>query len=564
MPASKTNTTRERWVPTLTISVLIAHLEIRRRLRKLRAQDVWLALMALSAIAIVVTLPLLYGITRDWGSAFATGDTSATATVTLALAATWLLLTVFAIVSAVGSYGEIDNEAGVLTVRPAKDVAGGLLLSAIAYYLPFVVVPFGAGYLGLAVGTGTPLPFVGGLVATTVTLVTACAVGYPIGLACKGLIRRSEHLSRLKPVLGVVAAVAYFWIMFSGRFVTLVEAIEPALLDSPLGLLGDLALLTTPGAGASTANALLALLLAGIVLPIATVGTVGAARYAWYVDRVRDSDDETDEADDSTQSSTARLDAILAPFCRRPGTLGVASTALVRAYRAPLQLVFVVGPLLGVLPFLEEFVRTGTAPEYAPWLIVCYGAWAAGTAFPLNLLGNQGLVLPTVLTARSDGRHVVHGSILAASLTLGPLTAIAAVGVGHVAGRPIGDLLSIAVVALGTVVAGAVVAAGFGALFPRFRSIDFSGTRSAVPPSKAAFSLFSMMVALSIYTIAILSDELIRGLASAVLSDRLPIDRTVSPAELETAAWFVAPLLVLAVPVAYAIAVRRVERYTIA
>ncbi len=552
-------TSRDGHVPSIGVGLLIARVEIRRSVRKLREQDVWLAVLVLGAVGVLLSLPILFGHTREWGVDLAAGETSVASTVAMALAVVWLLFALFAVVSAVGEYGEIDNESGMLTIRPPKDVACGLLLSATVWYAPFAFVPLGVGFLGLSVGAGSPLAFVGGVVATTVLLVTAVATGYPVGLALKGVIRRSERLSSLKPILAVVVTVAYVWIMATGKLLVIAETLEPVLLAPPLGWLGDLALVTTPGADASIARAAGALVLAVVVLPAAALGTTASAGYAWYADRAWDSCEGDRHGDD--HSSPGRVAATLALVCRRPGTLGVATTTLVRAYRAPLQLVFAAVPLLGALPLFERVIATGTAPPFVPWVVLLYGAWAAGTAFPLNALGNQGSTLPTALTARADGACVVHGTVVAAVVTVTPLTAVAAVGMGYLAGRSPADLLVLTALSPVVVTAGAVLAAGLGARFPRFRSIDVAGSRTAVPPSKSAFALFSLLITLAVYAVAVLADETIRSLAVVVLSERLPYGLSITATTLETVASVVAPLLALAVPAAYLLAVRRIDSY---
>lgn len=559
--ATPTADSRQGRFPSPAISAAIARVELRRGLRRIREQDVWLAVMAVGALAVLVTLPTLFGAAHGWGAELAAGDAESTGLLITLFAVMWVLFFGITIASAVGSYGEVDNEAGMLTIRPPKDVAGGLLASTALWLAPYLIAPL-VGLLGLAAGAGTPAPLAGGIPAIALLLITAVAAGYPLGVAIKAGMLRSALLSRLKPVIGAVVAVIYFWIMFAGHVFAIVAAIAPALYASPIGWLGDLALLTTPGADVSIARAAGAVALSSIVVPVGTLATVRAGRYAWYADEARSTEDDADgEGDSEGDAATERLAAALGIVARRPGTVGVATTTLVRAYRAPLQLVFVALPLLVALPTFERIATTGTAPAYAPWMVMLYGAWAAGTAFPLNALGNQGPTLPALLTARADGRRVVHGTVLAAVLPFGPLTAVLAAGAARLAGRSSEAIVAFAGLSLVVVAAGAVVAAGLGALFPRFETIDVSGDRTATPPSKAAFSLFSMAVALAVNAVGVLSDEVLATLLSAALSERLPGGIDVSAAALETAAWVAVPLLVVAVPVAYRLAVRRIDDY---
>ncbi|WP_164471758.1 hypothetical protein [Halosimplex salinum] len=537
-------------------------------LRRIRSQDVWLALVAVSSLAVLAVLPILFGVASDWGASFASGDAGPAATVGLLVAVAWVFQVAMAVVAGVGSYGEVDNEAGMLTIRPPKDVAGGMLLMNTVSYAVYLLVPFVAGFAGLSAGVGSPLPLAGGLAAVVAILASSMAIGYPVGLAIKGVVRRSGTLSRLKPVIGGVVVVAYFWIMFAGHLPALVDALEPATSGPPLGWLGDLALVTTPGAGASPLRAAGALALALVLVPVGTLATVRAATYAWYADPSRDDGDEvegegTAPAARTASAGTPPLDRVLGHLTRRQGTLGVASVTLVRAYRAPLQLVFVAAPLLFALPMVEGVVATGTVPDYAPWFAMFYGAWAAGTAFPLNLVGNQGATLPALLTARADGRQVVHGSVLAAVLPLAPVTAALAAAAAHAGGRSTTAVAAIGALSVAVVAAGALIAAGLGALFPRFDGIDVSGGRSAVPPSKAAFALFSLVVVLAVTAAGVLTDEVYHLLIHALLSEYLPFGLSVTLDGLETVSVGVAVAVAAAVPAAYLLAVRRIDDYRI-
>ena len=540
--------------------------------RRVRSQDVWLALVALGSLAVLAVLPLVFDVARDWGVAFAGGDAAPASTVELLVASGWVFVLAMGAVAGVGSYGEIDEPAGMLTIRPPKDVAGGLLLMNAAGYVPYVALPLGIGFAGIAAGAGTPLPLVGGLLGTVALLVSGMAIGYPVGLALKGAVRRSAWLSRLKPVLGGTVAVAYFWVMFAGHLPALVDALEPVLRGPPLVWLGDLALLTTAGADASPLGAAAAVGLTLALVPLGALATVEAATFAWFVDDQQDTGGDADADSDSEAAAatasaeptgSARLGDALGLVCRRQGTAGVAATTLVRAYRAPLQLVFAAVPLLFALPMAEGALASGTVPSYAPWFAMLYGAWAAGVAAPLNLLGNQGATLPGLLTSRASGRDVVHGHVLAVVAPVAPVVAVLAGAAARASGRSTTEAVGFGALSLVVVAGGAVVAAALGARFPRFDGIDVTGDRTAKPPSKAAFALYSVLVSLGVTAAGVLTDEVYLLLVHSLLAPRLPFGIGLTVAGLERAALGVAVVLAAAVPAAYALAVRRIDGYRI-
>ncbi|ELZ20237.1 hypothetical protein C475_20727 [Halosimplex carlsbadense 2-9-1] len=556
--------------PSPSVSATVARVELRRMFRRVRAQDVWLALVVLGSLAALAMLPIAFDAASAWGATLASGDAAPASTLSLLVASGWVLVLAMGVVAGVGSYGEIDEPAGMLTVRPPKDVAGGLLLMNAVGYVPYVVVPFGVGFAGLAVGAGTPLVLLGGVAATAALLASAMAIGYPVGLALKGAIHRSKWLSRLKPVVGAVVVVAYFWVTFAGRLPALVDALEPVLRGPPLAWLSDLALVTTPGADASPLGAAAALGLSVIVVPVGTLATVRAAEFAWFADEQRDSGAEAEPGEGSSAASgtgtptgSTRLGDVLGLVCRRQGTAGVAATTLVRAYRAPLQLLFAAVPLLFALPMAEGALASGTVPSYAPWFAMLYGAWVAGVAAPLNLLGNQGATLPGLLTSRASGREVVHGHLLAVVAPVAPVAAVLSGAAARATGRSTAEAVGFAGLALVVVAGGAVVAAALGARFPRFDGIDVTADRTATPPSKVAFALYSILASLGVSAAGVLTDELYRVVIHSLLAPRLPFGLSLSVGGLERVALGVAIALVAAVPVAYVLAVRRVSGYYI-
>ena len=553
------STSREGRFPSPSISYLIAVVESRRSWRKVRDQDLWLALSALGVLFLLVSIPIVFAVARGFGNSLAGGEASLSLAFTLVVVF-WIAIASFGVMSGVGSEGEVDNQAAILTIRPPKDVAGGLLLAMVLGYAPFVLLPTAAAGAGLAVGLGTPTPLLGLFAAALLLLLTAVTAGYATGLVLKGLFRRSTWLEQLKPAIGAIVVVGYFWLSTTGRLARILADAGDALSGSPLGWLADLAFLTTPAAGTPPLNAVGVIALSAFFLPVGVLAVVRAAEFAWYVDGLRERSDTEETDEPRTRTWGERLDSALAPFCR-PATRGVATAVLVRAYRNPLQIVYVVVPFLFVLPAIETTVRTGVVPDWLPWLVLLYGAWAGGAAFPLNVLGNQGATLPMLLTTCARGRQVIHGYVLAAVLALAPLTIAGGVATAYAAGRSTATTLAVGLAAPVAVVAGAVLAAAAGAAFPRFGSIDLTGSTRAVLPSKTAFGLFSFVAALAVTAVGVLADELYALVMSGLLSTHLPYGIAVEVGTLETGARLVALCFLIGLPLAYRFAARRIDSY---
>lgn len=546
-------------MPSLRYSWEIARVDLVRGYRWVRQQDFWLAFTVLMGGISAFLLWQTFEATRAVGSTLATGGATPAWLVT-ATSVTWLFLTVLLAGDGAGSNGDLANDGQYLTIRPAADVVGGKLLAAAVKFSVYTVGLGLAAGAGLAAGTNSLRPFVGMAAVVVGIPATAAAVGYPIGFAVKGLIRRTENLGRITTVIGVALGFAYVTLSVTGELLTVVERLEPVLQAPPLAWFGHLALATTPNASVDGTGALVLLGL----MPVAGIGgtllAVPAARYAWLADPGTASDSRDTER---PTAPTHRVDAVLDVVCRAPATRGIASTTLLRAVRSPLQFVFVAPPLLAAIAFVETAVTSGTVPWYVPWFVVWYGAWAAGAVMPLNPLGNQGSMLPTLLTAPARGRHVVHGNVVAAALLGAPLTAGVAIAAGYLAGSSTPVLAVLGVAGVAAVLGSAVIATGIGSVFPRFEAVRFDASRQAVPPSKRAYGLFSTTLSLVVAAAAFASDETARAVGSLLLSRWLPWGIDVGADAVLALSWVVLLAGAAAIPLAYRTAVRRIETFQV-
>lgn len=211
---------------------------------------------------------------------------------------------------------------------------------------------------------------------------------------------------------------------------------------------------------------------------------------------------------------------------------------------------------MAAIPVGERLLETGELPWHAPWLAIWYGSWAADMSVPLNPLGNQGGTLPALLTSPADGRHVLHGHVLAAVLPVAPVTASVAATAGLLDGRPTMDLAVLGIGAVGAVLAATVLAAGIGSVFPRFEAVDFGGARQAAPPSKGAYGVFSAVLSVAVVAVATISDDTANTVTVRLLSAWLPLGLDVGVTALTTGGWAIMGPVTVAVPVAYLIAVR--------
>ncbi|MDL0127494.1 hypothetical protein, partial [Halobacterium salinarum] len=368
-------------VPDAEAAVELARVDLVRGYRKLRGQDFWLLYGALSAVGFALITVYAYSLGHDTGVALAAGETPwfAAGGAATAWSVAWLFTVAMLVVEAVGSNGDLDNDGHYLTLRPTADITAGKLASAAVKLAGFMLFPALGLALGLSLGLGTPVPVLGVVAAATVTVTSAAATGYPVGFLLKGVVRRSNVLTQLKPVLGVGIGLGYFAVMLTGEFTTAIDALRPVLRAPPLCWLGDLSLATTPGVTPGATGVAGAFALGVVVAGAGVLLAVPAARYAWRADGMA----STESDGEPTTAPDHAVDRLLGVLTRAPATHGVASTALLQIYRSPLRLVFVAFPLVGAIPVGEQVLAGGTVPRYAPWLAVWYGAWAGGAALPL-------------------------------------------------------------------------------------------------------------------------------------------------------------------------------------
>ncbi|WP_220132770.1 hypothetical protein [Halorhabdus salina] len=544
-------------VPSLRQTWELTRVDLLRGYRWVRQQDFWLAFTVLMGILSVFFLLETYAAAKTVGSTLATGA-APPAWLVMATSVLWVFLTVLLVGDGLGSNGDLDHDGHYLTIRPAADVVGGKLLAAAAKFSVYTIGLGVAAAAGLIAGTGSPLPVLGIAVAAAIIPATAAAVGYPIGFALKGFIRRSKNLQRLTTVLGVGLGIAYVTLSVTGELLTVVDRLQPVLESAPLAWMGHLAVATTPGAAVDMTDVLVLLVLAPIVVVGGTILSVSAARYAWLAEGAPSTDSEEGPLPTAPES---QLDAIFDVSCRAPATRGVASTTLRRAVRSPYQFVFVAPPLVAGIVFVEGAVTTGSVPWYVPWFVVWYGAWAAGAVLPLNPLGNQGAVLPTLLTSPARARHVVHGNVIAATIVGAPLTAAVAVGAGYLASSSAPVMAGLGVASVVAVTVSSIVATGLGSVFPRFEAISFDGSRQAVPPSKRAYSLFSLTLSLLVIAVAVVIDETARAIGAIVLSGWLPFGIEIGSQTLGAIASVVLLGGTIGIPIAYRVAISRIDAY---
>jgi len=482
------------------------------------------------------------------------------------IALLWLLLTGIVTLRTVGTRGSLDNDVGLLSRVPTREVALGMLCSefvlALAYTLPLLV----ATAIGYSVGSGTVTFLATAPVVAVAATAAAVAVAYPLGLAVRHLVTRIEFVARHKGPLIVLAFLAYMALVVSDALGNVVVTIFEPMQASPAAWFADVLLLGT-AADPGLVRAIAVLALVALLGVASVVATTRVANRHWFADPVlagtEDEDAGVDPATDRHDDGLLlRAEDAIGGVVGRP-TAAITTLAWKRAARAPLKLLYVAYPLPFVVGFLAEIVQTGEVPAVAPVAALAFVAWAGAVVFTLNPLGDQGSALPATVLSRVSGRQFVAAHVLAGVVVAVPLGS-ALVGALAVL-SPLGADRAVAVVA-GTPVAvlvGSLFAVGAGMAFPRYEAVNVTRSTKAVVPSLVGFLAYSLYLLFVVAAAAVVSEPAVEAFVAAVVSWLLPLGYDVSAATVGVLATGALPVLALAPFASAWYAIRRFDTVTV-
>jgi ABC-2 type transport system permease protein len=477
-------------------AVRIARTETRRAARAIFADST--NTLALGLVVLMVGLPLvLLGPIAGFvaGDQLAAGEVGSDTTDTVPGAVTGAValgvvgLTTLTVVRTVTSIADLDRPACLLVSAPLWEVVAGLVLKEAAAVALVVVGPTLVVSVAFALGAGAPLVALYALATALAVVVVAIPVGFALGVGLRHVLTVYEPVAQYRTLVFFLAGGLYFAGFVLGWFDRLTVVLFESLGGTPLGWPGEALLVGAPAVEGSPAAAGAGLLGACVLGLVGFVIAVRASESHWFADPAMASTEET------AVDSSDRLGALLAGVVSRP-VRTVAVTAIRRTRRAPLRLAYVAYPLFGGVTLVVEAVQAGQLSMFAAVSLCVYVVWAAGALFTLNLPGDHGSALPSVLTATVSGRAVVTGTVLAGVLFALPFALV----VPPVAGlaSPLGPVET-GLLTVGTVVgvvASPMLATGVGTRFPRFGTVRITSNREAVMPGKLAFVVYSIAVLL--------------------------------------------------------------------
>lgn len=375
-----------------------------------------------------------------------------------------------------------DRRDGLLTTISHRQLLAGLLLTELLIYglASLLVVAAAAVAFAVAVDSLIAAPAV--FLSTSLLLSTGFLTGLGVALLVKIGGARSRLLRRLRTVVAVAVFVAYMSVFLTGAVTDVLTPLYGLLTPTPIGWLGELALVSA-GIEASAFRGGSALAVGGVGLSLSLPVVSRLTAWLWYADG----------AEIAHSESTATGETRLAGLLPQP-MIGVLKVDWRRARRAPISLSYAAYPLFILMTPIIQTVETGTIGGWFVLLVAFCGIWITGALFTLNILGNEGSVLPSTLLTAAPSRAIVGGHIVAGALIGLPLTGAAVVVLGLVSplsGVTVGSL-TVGTLLVGT--ASAAIATGIGAALPRYEAVSVSRSRKAIIPSTLAFVIYSVVV----------------------------------------------------------------------
>jgi hypothetical protein len=488
------------------VSVL-TRTEIRRRYRKVRADDRKFGVYVLLGVLFLIPLAAVLGGLYVFGGSVADGSLPGFVSMEVVRGGAGALLLVIAVLNAVRTVqtgATPSNADGVLIMADHSEVVASVLVVETLAGAWIVLVPGVLGAVAFGIGAGSVLAGVAFLVAVLCVTTLGSALGIALGFVVKNALARSKTLSRYRTPAAVVLFLGYMYVIIAADFESAFDPIVSVLGRTPLGWYGDL-VLAPLAVGASPGLAGGALLLAVAGVAVLSIAVDRLADMLWYVEPVEGS---TGETDSSGIGGIAGLPRPIARIVRR---------SWLRAYRSPIRLFFVVYPLFLLIGPVSEAVQSGVVPSYLPGAVALYGAWATGSAFTLNPLGEEGDVLPVTLTSPVSGRTFIAGCCLAGVLIGLPASVLGVLVTGVLAGNSIPSLAGAGTLALCLPVFATGMAAGVGVTFPRFEEVNVTRSREAIVPSILGFAVYSIALTVAATPgLAVQFEGAREGLADAI------------------------------------------------
>ncbi|MFC7046687.1 hypothetical protein ACFQH6_15880 [Halobacteriaceae archaeon GCM10025711] len=386
--------------------------------------------------------------------------------------------------------GRLDNEELLLTTTGPRAVVFGIVGTQFLQGLAYFLLPIVAVSAAFAVGAGTPALLVTVPVFVAPLFAAVTLLGYVVGTTVSITLTKVAVLRRLRRVVGLVFFLVILGLAYALPYVRLPADVPltRAAMASPLDRYADLFFLGTSFAPAVDATTLGVAAAVVAAVPALFLVAERLGPVLWYADEAggtsvlgRDRPQEEETEPTVPPVTATRASRPPGPFAR--STAGhVAWVQWVRGLREPTRFTHLTYLLFVMLPGVTTLLTDpGAVLTFGPPFVVVLGVFLAGASFGLNPLGDEGRVLPVLVTSGTTGRAFVRGRMLAGLVVGVPVILVAGV-VGLAGPLPAWQVAAVAGFGLVLAPVSVAVAVGIGAFAPRFEAVRSYGGVETVTP----------------------------------------------------------------------------------
>ncbi|WGI18048.1 hypothetical protein [Methanonatronarchaeum sp. AMET-Sl] len=470
------------------------------------------------------------------------------------IAVLWVFIVLIIVFRGFGERGRPEVASKLMHIVSVESVGWGVLLSEMVYLLMWLFLPAVGLGLGFGFGFGSYHFLV--LVPVLVVLfsLSSVAVGYPIGLGLKYFLTRFRFLVKYKTPLIVLVFGIYLGFLFMGWVDDVAFALFEVVQNTPLVWYGDFVLFGMSGVEVEFWRAMAVVLFSFLAFPLGVLVTAMIGSRYWLSDPVSIIEEK------DLSGLERELESVLEPgvftrfFGKKIDTL--IHNVLIQTVRNPIKALYSFFPVLFV-PMLMSF------PEYLPIASLLLVAWSVGSLFSLNLLGDQGVVLPSLLISGVKGRELVLAHIIPTLLIAIPLGIGLVVLTGVSVGTDYIDVLVLAIATPVLMVFGSLMAVWLGTVFPRFESIKISSSTRVMLPSKMAYIGYTFYLVLFVFSGALIYSVEFREVFSFLVSWILPFGLSIGVKPLYLTSIVVFALMVLLPFLVSKKAINKIDGYSL-
>lgn len=454
---------------------------------------------ALILFGVALTLPVLGGVLRvahDLGRRIGAGELPELIHLTMwslpAMAGTYFTL---AVVDSGSQWCDFEARELLLTTVPERPLFFGLLASECQSWFVFFIGPSSLVVLTFALGAGSLVTAVVGIVAMAGVTVLALLWGTVVGAAGRLLWHRFLRISvptTFLRVLGMTTLGLLFGLggVFAGSLSARLEgglsiaAVAPAGPPPvPLGHYAEVFFYGTPHVTSLSTAAVASALVVAVSIPIGVGVLATLVPRLWYLDTGVQPDAADGRADAAARSETDRCPGRDWPW-QRLAVGYVAGEVIRRTIRTPGKLIHLVYYVLVVgIIVAASAVDPSVLPRQLGWAAVLLGVWLAGGVVGLNPIGEEGPMLDQIVLAKYPARTFVRARIAAGTAIGTPFVLAGAVLLS------LADFPTMAAVALGGIwvalPVSAAIAVGVGTLLPRTEPGRTFNVRAQTPETLA-------------------------------------------------------------------------------